>query len=127
VSYPFNAERGLVVVQAELFGPSGTIVLRLALDTGATGTMINVAPLAAIGYDPSLAPDRVQVTTGSGVEFAPRVIVAQIRTLGQKRNDFPVLAHTLPPSTSVDGLLGLDFLRGQVVRIDFQEGNISLA
>ena len=125
--YSFNPERGLVVVQAEVFGPSGSIVLRLALDTGATGTMVNVAPLTAVGYDPSLAPDRVQVTTGSGVEFAPRVAVVRMRVLGQERRDFPVLAHTLPPSASVDGLLGLDFLRGQVVSIDFRRGSISFA
>jgi predicted aspartyl protease len=126
VKYPFNPEQGLIVVQAEVFGPSGSIVLRLALDTGATGTMMNVAPLAAVGYDPSLAPDRVQVTTGSGVEFAPRISVARISALGQERGDFPVLAHTLPPSTSVDGLLGLDFLRGQALSIDFRRGTISL-
>ena len=65
--YSFNPQRGLVVIQAEMFGPSGSIVLRLSLDTGATGTMINVAPLTTIGYDPSLAPDRVQVTTGVGL------------------------------------------------------------
>ena len=35
--------------------------------------MINVGLLAFVGYGPSLAPDRVQVTTGSGVEYAPRV------------------------------------------------------
>ena len=62
MSYSFNPERGLVVVQAEVFGPSGSIVLRLALDTGATATMISVAPLTAVGYDPSLSSDRVQVT-----------------------------------------------------------------
>ncbi len=125
MSYSFNPERGLVVVHAEVFGPSGSIVLRLALDTGATGTMINVAPLTAIGYDPSLAPDRVQVTTGSGVEFTPRVAVTRIKAMGQERSHFPVLAHTLPPSASVDGLLGIDFLRGQIVNIDFRQGNIS--
>jgi predicted aspartyl protease len=127
VSYPFDAEHGLVVVHAEVFGPAGSIILRLALDTGATGTMMNVAPLTAIGYDPSLAPDRVQVTTGSGVEFAPRIDVAQIRAMGQERRDFPVLVHTLPPSASVDGLLGLDFIRGQIVNIDFRRGRISLS
>ena len=26
---------------------------------------------------------------------------------------FSLICHTLPPSVSVDGLLGLDFLRGQ--------------
>jgi len=126
VSYSFNPQQGLVIVQTELFGPTGSIVLSLALDTGATGTMVNVAPLAAIGYDPSLAPGRVQVTTGSGVEYAPRISISQIRALGQGRSDFPVLAHTLPPSASIDGLLGLDFLRGGVVRIDFREGTVSL-
>jgi predicted nucleotidyltransferase len=34
--------------------------------------MINVGHLVAIGYDPSLASDRVQVTTGSGVEYVSR-------------------------------------------------------
>ena len=123
--YSFNPQRGLVVIQAEMFGPSGSIVLLLSLDTGATGTMINVAPLTTIGYDPSLAPDRVQVTTGSGVEYSPRIAVSRIKAMGQERSDFPVLAHTLPPSASVDGLLGLDFLRGQIVNIDFQQGIIS--
>jgi predicted aspartyl protease len=61
--------------------------LRLALDTGATGAMINVAPLTAVGYDPSLAPDRVQVTTGSGVEYAPRIVVTPIKTIGEEVNE----------------------------------------
>ncbi len=43
MSHAFNPDRGLVVVQAEVFGPSGSVVLRLALDTGATGTLINVS------------------------------------------------------------------------------------
>ncbi len=127
MNYRFNARRGLIVIQSEIQGPSGSIVLRLALDTGATGTMINVAPLTTIGYDPSLAPDRVQVTTGSGVEYAPRLSVLGIKALGQERQDFPVLAHTLPPSASIDGLLGLDFLRGQVLRINFQRGIVVLS
>jgi predicted aspartyl protease len=126
VSDSFDSERGLVVIQAEVFGPSGSIVLRLALDTGATGTMINVAPLTAIGYDPSLTPHRVQVTTGSGVEFAPRIPVLRIESLGQQRDQFSVLAHTLPPSASVDGLLGLDFLREHILTVDFPQGSIVL-
>ena len=63
MTYSFNAHRGLVIIPTEVVGPSGSIVLRLALDTGATATMMNVAPLTTVGYDPSLAPERVQVTT----------------------------------------------------------------
>lgn len=127
MSFPFDPARGLVIIWAELFGPAGRVRLRLALDTGATGTLINVGHLVAIGYDPSLSPDRTQVTTGSEVEYVPRITTSRFRALGQERTSFPVLSHTLPPGAGVDGLLGVDFLRGQRLEIDFARGLISLA
>ena len=127
MSHSFDATRGVVVVPAELFGPAGSVVLHLAVDTGATQTMINVGLLAFAGYDPSLVPDRVQVTTGSGVEYAPRIPVERIRALGQERLRFPVLAHTLPPSAHIDGLLGLDYMREQQLTIDFRQNTVSLS
>jgi predicted aspartyl protease len=90
MSFPFESKQGLIIVPAELWGPSGSAVLRLAVDTGATGTLVNVATLVAIGYDPALASDRTQVTTGSGVEFVPRVVVERIVTVGQERKGFEV-------------------------------------
>jgi len=65
VSFAFNPHHGLIVVGAELHGPSGSIVLRLALDTGASTTMISVAPLVTAGYDPALVGERVQVDATS--------------------------------------------------------------
>ena len=127
MSVSFDPAKGLIVVPVELTGPSGSTVVRLALDTGATDSVINVAVLVFIGYDPALAAERVQVTTGSGVEFAPRVSLERILALEQVRNDFRVLAHTLPPTAGIDGLLGLDFLRGQVLTVDFRKGVVSLA
>ena len=82
--------------------------------------------LVSIGYDPALSSDRVQITTGSGVEFVPRLIVKRLVALGSEQTDFSVLCHTLPPSAGVDGLLGLDFLRGNTLRVDFKEGAITL-
>ena len=126
MTYPFNARKGLVIVSCEIAGRTGNILLRLALDTGATGTLVSAGPLAAVGYDPSLSPDRLQVTTGSGVEYAPRVVVDRIRALGHEYRSFPLIAHTIPASARVDGLLGLDFLRGLRLNLDFQMGTISL-
>src|SRR4051794_15235359 len=126
MSFAFNAQQGLIIVQTELWGPAGSAVLRLALDTGATGTLVNVGLLVAIGYDPALSPDRVQVTTGSGVEFVPSITLEKIRSLGKDRLGFPVLGHTLPPSAGVDGLLGLDFLRDQSLTLDFRIGRVAL-
>jgi predicted aspartyl protease len=127
MSFAFDGKRGLVLVGAEVTGPAGIAVLRLALDTGATKTMINTAMLVAVGYDPAVAPERVEVTTGSAVEFAPLISISKLVSLGQERSDFSVLAHTLPPSAGVDGVLGLDFLRGQVLTINFRSGKLAFA
>jgi predicted aspartyl protease len=126
MSIPFATQSGLVTVPAAVDGPSGSGVLRLALDTGATGTVINVGMLVALGYDPALTPERIQVTTGSGVEFVPRVTLHKIVALGQEHAQFPVLGHTLPPSAGIDGLLGLDVVRGQTLTVDFRTGTVTL-
>ena len=127
MNFTFNAHQGLIIVQAELTGPVGNAVLRLALDTGATITLINVDILIAIGYDLVITSNLMEVTTGSCVESVPCITLNQISALGQTRTKFPILAHTLPPSSGVDGVLGLDFFRGQTLYLDFRNGNINLA
>lgn len=124
--YSFDHHQGLIIVRTELAGPAGTGVLQLALDTGATDTVIRTSMLVSLGYDLSPAPDLYEVTMGGGVEFVARVLVTRLKALGQERTNLPVLCHTLPPSAGVDGLLGLDFLRDQALTIDFRQGEISL-
>lgn len=124
MSMQFNPLEGLILIPSQIEGPSGKAILRLALDTGATSTVIDVNLLVALGYDPALSSERVEMTTGSGIEYAPRIILSQIFALRQTCQDFPVLAHSLPPSAGVDGLLGLDFLRDKIIQIDFQNGRI---
>jgi predicted aspartyl protease len=126
VSTPFNAASGLILVEAWLWGPTGDTSVRLALDTGATITMINTAILVSIGYDPAVAPDRVRMTTASGIEYIPRLPADRIEVLGQNRRNFPIVTHTLPPTASIDGLLGLDFFRDRRLTLDFRKGRITL-
>ena len=126
MTFPFDPHQGLIVVQTELNGPSGRAMLRLALDTGATTTLVNAAMLVSVGYDPALTTERSEVTTGSGVEFAPIVEVSRIIAIGEERARLPILCHTLPPTAGVDGVLGLDFFRNQVLTIDFRRGHLIL-
>ena len=126
MSFGFNPKEGLIVVPTRLSGPGGDIVVQLALDTGATGTLINWDIAVIVGYDPAITRERVQVTTGSGVEFAPRIEIAGIEALGRMLENFAVICHTLPPSDNVDGLLGLDFFRGTIMNIDMISGLLGI-
>jgi len=126
VSFRFDPTEGLIVIPTKMFGPAGDTVVRMALDTGATGSLVNWDVAVFLGYDPAVVTERIQMTTGSGVEFVPQIIVEKIEALGHVHQNFPVLCHTLPPSTTVDGLIGLDFFRGQRLIVDFREGLVTV-
>jgi predicted aspartyl protease len=118
----FDASQGLIVIPTRLYGSQGDIIVRLALDTGATSSMINWDIAVLLGYDPASVKERMQITTGSGVEFAPRITIKKIEVMGRSHENFLMLCHTLPPSATVDGLLGLDFFRGKRLILDLQLG-----
>ncbi len=122
----FRTDSGLVLVEAEVSGPSGKVAARLVLDTGATSTTLNVKLLRSIGYDPQDVGEFVRMTTGSAVERVPRLMVNRLSALGRHAIGSRVLAHDLPPGAAVDGLIGLDFLRGSRLTIDFRTGQIDL-
>ncbi|RJP35233.1 MAG: hypothetical protein C4547_09775 [Phycisphaerales bacterium] len=121
---PFEARHGLIVVITRRFGRNGERAVQMALDTGTTSTTVRNSVLLRLGYDPAVSAERVRMTTASGVEYVPRVCVERIDALGERRTSFMVVGHTLPPSATVDGLLGLDFLRGRRVVLDFRNGAI---
>ena len=59
MSFAFSAAGGLLIVSVRIDGPAGHTLSQLALDTGATATLIQTATLVSIGYDPAAASDRV--------------------------------------------------------------------
>lgn len=63
MSQAFNAKAGLILVEAEVSGPTGKAVATLVLDTGATSTAINRNLLRTVGYDPDSATEFVRMTT----------------------------------------------------------------
>ncbi len=56
----------------------------------------------------------------------PKIRIEELSAFGKEKTDFLINAHDLPPTASVDGVLGLDFLRRKVLTIDFKQGQIEL-
>ena len=122
----FDPRQPLVIVRAHIWGPPNDAVVRLALDTGATSTLINETVIRYIGYDPSRGVRNVWITTGSGLESATVLRVSKIAALGRRCRGFSLICYSLPSTTAVDGLLGLDFFRNRHLSIDFRSGRIRL-
>ena len=122
----FNPTGNLIVASVRLFGPARDVRARLILDTGATRTMVSREIAVDLGYDLAAAGERSQVITGSRIETMPIIAIDRVVALGQERRNLPVLCHTLPAGSPVDGLLGLDFFRGQKLTIDFRAGLVTL-
>ncbi len=121
MSFSFDPHRQLVIGKTRLLGPAGTIVIQMALDTGASSSLIGWHALKLVGDDLGDAFEQVEMTTGSGVERVPRIKVRRIEAFGRRRIGLGVVGHTLPKSASIDGLLGLDFLRKCRLTIDFRK------
>lgn len=85
-------------------------MIRLALDTGATTTMIPQRAALAIGVNPARATNFRETLTASGKEMIPFLTVPHLRIFDRVLHRVRVACHDLPAESPIDGLLGLDIL-----------------
>ncbi|OGX05695.1 MAG: hypothetical protein A3G87_04945 [Omnitrophica bacterium RIFCSPLOWO2_12_FULL_50_11] len=121
-----NLETGIIICDAEIKGPKGIHDLRLALDTGASVTII--APEAAfrIGVNPAQAKETREILTGSSKVLCSVVTIPKFISLGHAIRNLEVLCHTLPDGSPVDGLLGLNFLSHFDLRLNFRKAFLEI-
>ena len=119
VPYRFKKEASVIAVFTSITGERGTRRIKLALDTGATYVMVPHHILESLGYDPWISKERVPITTASGVETVPLINVDSVSCLGKRVTNLKVACHDLPPSSRVDGLLGLSYLKHFKLTIDY--------
>lgn len=70
--------------------------------------------------------EQARIITGSGVVPVPLLNVDRVEALGKAATNMRVLCHTLPSRAGIDGVLGLDFLRGERLVVDFRAGLLAL-
>lgn len=120
----FNPLSSVIIIEAVIRADSKTLA-RLIVDTGASRVMIPRRLAEAIGFtiDPK---NVVQTITASKVEEAPVVIIPEINALGKTVKNVEALIKDLPQEATVDGLLGLSFLKHFKMSIDFRKGELNL-
>ena len=126
MKYQFDPKAGIILVKTKVYGPRGDAIVNLALDTGAIWTLISWESAVLVGYDPASIQQRTAITTGSGIEYCPKLNILRMEALGKSVSTLEVLCHTLPPTSRVDGLLGLNFLRRFNVSLNFKQGYIAI-
>ena len=98
----------------------------VALDTGATITIIPTEIAVALGYDPANSNRQMQLLTASGTTSTKLITVRKLTAVGETIEDVDVLCHDLPGNSGIKGLLGLNFLKHFELNISFSTGTIEL-
>jgi len=121
----FDAGDHFIAVEAILVGPSRSYLLTMALDTGASQTVITPNALAILGFDLSQPSGLYSVLTANGRISVDEFRLDSLEALGMDVSPIDVLAMDLPDA-DYEGLLGKDFFHDRVLKIDFQNGTIEL-
>ena len=125
VKLQFNPKQGIIICHGEIIGPKIDLSIKMAVDTGATYTMISLEAAISAGCHPNMSRRKIEITTGSSVEYVPLVTLPEFRAFGKKIKKFDVICHNLPSPSPVEGLLGLNFLNQSGLLIDFSRHIIS--
>lgn len=124
-SFELTDEVNLIIVLASVNGYE----LRLALDTGASNTVIDLTALLIAGYRKNDATEQVEIETGKGLITADVYRLQTVEALGIQHNDFIVCSYDFLANsilTDIDGVLGIDFFKNKKVCIDFGKSVITV-
>ena len=119
-------QNGILVVDAHLRGPTGKADILLGVDTGSAFTVVSPMVLKAVGYSLADWPRRIRFISTTGVSSAPVVTLVELEAFGQRRARLTAIAHAVPLSAPVVGLLGLNFLRAFNFCLQFRDGVLTL-
>lgn len=120
----FNPATNNLVVEVHLEGKF-TQHAYFVLDTGATYTIIPWRLAQGLGLKIN-TQKTAKIVTASSIETTPLTTIPKISILGKSAHNVTCLIHDLPPQSTVDGLLGLSFLKNFKLTVDFKKGVLSL-
>jgi hypothetical protein len=116
----------LIIIIAKIDGYD----VRLALDTGASNTIIDLTALMIAGYHKNNIQETVELETAKGSIDADIYTIQEIQALGITQNNFKVCSYDFLINgvlTEIDGVLGIDFFKNKKICIDFSKFEITVS
>ena len=98
----------------------------MLVDTGSNHTVLSLEALEKIGCSPVESRERIRIMTANGVVILPRVKVDALTVFEHRMEGTELIAHDLPFSGPIDGLLGMDVLVTLGARIDIRASEIGI-
>jgi len=120
------SEKGLLICHAKILGKGKPVLMKMALDTGTTITIVPYEAVLSIGLNPADSDRTIEVTTGSGSVTRPIVTIPKFTCFGFTLKDLDVICHNLPSESPVEGLLCLNFLKTFKLILDFPKNTIQI-
>lgn len=110
------------MLRCHLEGELSSIYANLLFDTGATRSILSRKVVDLIGPSNWPTEGRYSITTASGIVQMPEVRIRHFQIVDMTLQQVRFLAHELPGTAGIDGLLGWDFFAGTKLNIDFDSG-----
>ncbi len=123
--FKLDSEESLIIVEGKI----GNDNLVLALDTGASHTVIDLSTLLLAGYKIENSKNIVQLETGKGSIEALVFKIKSLSVLGKTVKNIEVCSYDFffnNVLVDIHGVLGLDFFRDPDLSISFKRFEISV-
>ena len=120
----FLSLNGCPVVNVEVTGTSTSKFAMLMVDTGASYTSLSHQLLSDIGAELSL--EKTIITSAAGIFETSTSHIKSVRLNSLMIENIKVVALTLPESSEIDGVLGVDFFENKKLNIDFKKHTIEV-
>ena len=124
-NFKLEDDESLIPVDCQI----GEYAYNLALDTGASNTVIDLNEMLIAGYRIEDAIRIIEIETANGIIEAYVFQVVQINALGITRRHFEVSSYSVSEGdvfSEIQGVLGLDFFKGYKFCIDMTDLEITV-
>lgn len=122
----FNPKGGELWAKTLVRGPRAEGVLSFLIDTGTRHTILDTAAAEDLGFDATQATRRSRLWGIGGPQDGYCVLLPSLEVMGLILPAFEIACHDLAPELGVEGLIGMDLLRGRVLNIDGVRGTVTL-